>query len=317
MDVFPNSRNKRDRQAFTLIELLVVISIITLLISMLVPSLTRAREQARQVACASNLQGFGRGFHLYAGENRDYFCSGSFDPEVSNGRDGPVDKVGWVADLVRFKFAAPGKQMCPSNPGLFNQKLADQTIKEKYSAEDALRLIERGFNSNYTQSWYMARTEYDPVRAKKSSNPSNWKRRDTTAGPLRATSMLQVSSATVPLLGDGKTLPDEIFAPSGDRCVKSMTDGPLRGPFDIQSYSDFGPAHGVASWRKSKQHNRNIANILFADGHVDVFKDKTPDGEFRINVRKNPPEQEDLEGSEVFDGVLSLGRLSQSPFVKK
>jgi len=64
--------NKRQgRYGFTLIELLVVISIILLLLAILIPSLQRAREQAKQAVCASNMQGFGRGFYLYAGENRD------------------------------------------------------------------------------------------------------------------------------------------------------------------------------------------------------------------------------------------------------
>jgi hypothetical protein len=149
--------------AFTLIELLVVVSIIVLLLAILLPSLSRAREQAKQVVCGSNLQGFGRGFYLYAGENRDYFTSGSFDPDRENGRDGPVDKVGWVADLVRFKFAFPGKQLCPSNPAIYNQKLRDDpTMKQRYTAEQALDLIERGFNTNYTQSPELNTTRFVP-----------------------------------------------------------------------------------------------------------------------------------------------------------
>lgn len=315
-ECLPPSISHRAR-AFSLIELLVVISIIALLMAILIPTLHKAREQAKQAICASNLQGFGKGFYLYAGENRDYMSSGSFDPEVSNGRDGPVDKVGWVADLVRFKFASPGKQLCPSNPAIYNQKLRPGAAgKESYTEEQARDLIERGFNSNYTQSWFMARTQYDPAKAKRSENSANWKRRDTTVGPLRTASMTHVAPASVPILGDGRTDADEPLF--GERCVKTMTDGPYGGPFGIQSYADFGPAHGVGSWiGRDKTHNRTTANVLFADGHVDVFRDLDRDGEFAINTRKNPPVQKDLERTMVFDGVLSLGRSSKSPFTPK
>jgi prepilin-type N-terminal cleavage/methylation domain-containing protein len=55
-------------RGFTLVELLVVVGIIALLVSVLMPSLARAREQARQVSCANNLSQFGRAVHVYAGE---------------------------------------------------------------------------------------------------------------------------------------------------------------------------------------------------------------------------------------------------------
>ena len=44
------------QQAFTLIDLIVVVSIITLLVSILLPALGRAREQARRVLCANNVR---------------------------------------------------------------------------------------------------------------------------------------------------------------------------------------------------------------------------------------------------------------------
>ena len=58
-------------RAFTLIELLVVIAIIALLITMLVPSLRRARDLAKTVACLSNQHGVGLAIATYASMNND------------------------------------------------------------------------------------------------------------------------------------------------------------------------------------------------------------------------------------------------------
>lgn len=58
-------------KGFTLIELLVVIAIIALLMAILVPSLSRARKQARTVYCLNNLRQIGVSMLEYAQQNDD------------------------------------------------------------------------------------------------------------------------------------------------------------------------------------------------------------------------------------------------------
>jgi prepilin-type N-terminal cleavage/methylation domain-containing protein/prepilin-type processing-associated H-X9-DG protein len=61
---------KMSKKGFTLVELLVVISIIALLLSILMPSLSKVREQAKAVICASNQKQTGLILFLYAQENK-------------------------------------------------------------------------------------------------------------------------------------------------------------------------------------------------------------------------------------------------------
>lgn len=66
----------RERKGFTLIELLVVIAIIALLMSILIPALSRVREQARTVGCQANLRQWGIVCTMYAEANSGKLWSG-------------------------------------------------------------------------------------------------------------------------------------------------------------------------------------------------------------------------------------------------
>jgi prepilin-type N-terminal cleavage/methylation domain-containing protein len=66
------------QRGFTLIELLVVIAIIALLMATLIPALKRVREQARAVACQSNLHRWGTIFLMYTDDNDGHFLGGCY-----------------------------------------------------------------------------------------------------------------------------------------------------------------------------------------------------------------------------------------------
>jgi len=79
--------------AFTLIELLVVIAIIAVLAALLLPTLARAKFQARTVQCVSNLKQVAIGFKLFATDHENGYPW--HVPPREGGTYGPLAGEGW------------------------------------------------------------------------------------------------------------------------------------------------------------------------------------------------------------------------------
>ncbi|HEX3719760.1 MAG TPA: prepilin-type N-terminal cleavage/methylation domain-containing protein [Verrucomicrobiae bacterium] len=99
------------RQAFTLIELLVVIAIIAILAAMLLPALSRAKDQAQETACISNLKQWGTAQQMYLGDSRDVLpTDGNGDSTGYDGTDpygSALDPCAWFNVLPPYMAEHP------------------------------------------------------------------------------------------------------------------------------------------------------------------------------------------------------------------
>ena len=104
---------------FTIIELLVVISILAILLSILLPSLSVARERGRRIACSNNIRQFITGCHYYANDNNDNLPSGQ--SETSNDEHTPA-LTRKVYDELVLVIGDESILHCPSLKSPFSQK---------------------------------------------------------------------------------------------------------------------------------------------------------------------------------------------------
>jgi prepilin-type N-terminal cleavage/methylation domain-containing protein len=115
LDRFHPAGSFRPAAAFTLVELLVVLAVIGILVALLLPALSRARDRARGAQCVSNLRQWGLAYRQYADDNRDYL------PRRGQGVQ-PLAQIGRPEDWFN---ALPPYFNSPSYQRLFsaNQKL--------------------------------------------------------------------------------------------------------------------------------------------------------------------------------------------------
>jgi len=243
--------------AFTLVELLVVIGIIAVLLSILLPSLGRAREQANQVKCASNLRQIGHAFQIYLNTNNQYTPPFKNDSKLTDRNNPPsfiVDPndpgAQWGAFFAQAGKLPPDIFNCPSNV----QKMQD-------TADYAGQYVAYGYNAWGSQYSGMSDSDrqtwigYPQETALLALKNGVWLGRKI--GRIKyPTQTLVAQDAWEPALDGGN---------NGD--TYASTDPGKRGK--LTEY----PGHDGEYLRHQK-----ASNCLFVDGHVErLRKDEQKD----------------------------------------
>ena len=278
----PLRRPARPRAGFTLVELLVVIGIIALLISVLLPTLSRTRAAARQGVCASNLRQIGAGQLLYAKANRgrlpavcdEWFVGGTYH----NG--------GGIWPLFLVPYIVHDDRLAPTVgwQGLPNEVLSEQkedTVLVCPSRPEGL------FQNDGYNRWILGGYGQNRFLPPNDTPGGNWQ--SQYRGYPRLTSVRDPSG--VVLNADGRGSSGDLGG--GWEMNKDAFD-PLHYTFDHQRHLGSGDPDRYRDMSKAEvelsqgKHSVGGANIAWIDGHVSFLDSWSAYTRVRGNVAGNP-----------------------------
>jgi prepilin-type N-terminal cleavage/methylation domain-containing protein/prepilin-type processing-associated H-X9-DG protein len=250
------ARASKAGRAFTLIELLVVIAIIAILAAMLFPALAKAKSQARDARCKSNVRQLGLALNLHV-MDYNYYPVFNVDPNLDltnqfwHAAIRPYTSAAWTNDLYR----------CPDYKGLWID-----------GNDGAVPIGSYGYNANGVQ--------YTPSQLGLGGALAKVGYSDTLSGLsddiLRITDAQVKAPADMIAIGDATLswdLPGIMMAYYGVSVAQATYDG--WGLLDINTRDleerpNYGGSTGVIQATLAR-HDGHY-NIVFCDAHVEGIK---------------------------------------------
>jgi prepilin-type N-terminal cleavage/methylation domain-containing protein len=170
----------RTRHAFTLVELLVVIAIISVLISVLLPALSKARESAKLVACASNLRQLSVAMSLYATQNKGVVLLGYYfgNKQSTSNIYTPANQYVHMGAMVESGVIRDGRAFfCPlqSDP-----RLMYNTSQNPWPFQGRSTQIRVAYGTRPIVDWRRAQTVNPAI-----TDPNLWLPYNTQSWPWR------------------------------------------------------------------------------------------------------------------------------------
>jgi prepilin-type N-terminal cleavage/methylation domain-containing protein/prepilin-type processing-associated H-X9-DG protein len=269
----------RRSKAFTLIELLVVIAVIAILMAIMLPALSKAKNQAQASACKGNLKNYCYAVAMYTDDSdgkfpapeRCYFTQGTAYP-VEAGLASPLH-LRWCNGEVNLKdypeYAGPFFRyianaqtfICPAF-----RTLAGRSSDDHFYAADAAKLRIYKPWYNYTMNAYLG-SEVSVVQMTGVKKVTQVKRPATTYSFVEESSMVDTAY-------NASGLNDTFMEPGDDNMVKgwlASVGAPrlvIPGPDGVGQFYDV-----IAGFHNAPASNLlgGRGNCALLDGHVDAY----------------------------------------------
>lgn len=260
-----HSKRRESRRAFTLVELLVVVGIIGVLVGLLLPVLSKVRQQAAATKCASNLRGMAQAWTAYVDSNQG-ICPPGRQPNISTVLGSGVFEVDDDAQFRPRWYELIGtvvKKFACKNPGKLEN---DQwQIDNEWFLCPAVP--EYRNNRNYIFGYnhqFLGNARPKPDR-------KSWIAYPVKAASLKAAQTIMIADSMG--TAAGKALIDRRpYLADGSKDLYAIGNKGvfIDPPRLVPSRSDFADHQNRQPLHRSAPDPRHLgkANVVFCDGHV-------------------------------------------------